>query len=104
MPAMVGYLNHWATAAHGCLVGESLSFEFHAGDSTILLGSTPISREGSLGVVRGLPPLTRGLVPQRLFRVPPCREGTVHLQTSMPSPGFKPWPNGTAVSVIPDGW
>ncbi|GFS63546.1 fibroblast growth factor receptor-like 1 [Trichonephila clavipes] len=40
--------------------------------------------------------LTRGPAARRLFRVPPCHEGTIHLQTSMPSPGFKPRPYGTA--------
>ncbi|GFV99196.1 hypothetical protein TNCV_1511691 [Trichonephila clavipes] len=44
--------------------------------------------------------LTRGLEARQLFRVTPCCEGTIHLQASMPSPGFKPRPNGTAVSVI----
>ncbi|GFW63766.1 hypothetical protein TNCV_3743741 [Trichonephila clavipes] len=29
----------------------------------------------------------------------PCRKGTIHLQTSMSSPGFEPSPSGTAVSV-----
>ncbi|GFT84609.1 hypothetical protein TNCV_714521 [Trichonephila clavipes] len=29
----------------------------------------------------------------------PCRAGTIHLQTSMSSPGFEPRPYGTAVSV-----
>ncbi|GFX21201.1 uncharacterized protein TNCV_4367801 [Trichonephila clavipes] len=43
--------------------------------------------------------LTRGLAARRLFKVPPCREGTIHLQTSMSSPGLEPSPNGTAVSV-----
>ncbi|GFT59297.1 hypothetical protein TNCV_3892271 [Trichonephila clavipes] len=35
--------------------------------------------------------LTRGV---RLdgYRVPPCCEGTIHLQTSMPSPGLEPKP------------
>ncbi|GFV77584.1 hypothetical protein TNCV_1071131 [Trichonephila clavipes] len=42
---------------------------------------------------------TRRLGSRRLFRVPPCREGTIHLQTSMPSPGFEPRLYGTAVSV-----
>ncbi|GFU64968.1 hypothetical protein TNCV_4460311 [Trichonephila clavipes] len=28
---------------------------------------------------------TRGLAAQRLFRVPPCRKDTIHLQTSMSS-------------------
>ncbi|GFU88869.1 hypothetical protein TNCV_4445441 [Trichonephila clavipes] len=62
------------------------------------LGSTPILREIT-------PPphpatnFTRGLVARRLFRVPPCYEGTIHLQTSMSSPGFESRPYGTAVSV-----
>ncbi|GFW82877.1 uncharacterized protein TNCV_3494471 [Trichonephila clavipes] len=43
--------------------------------------------------------LTRGLAARRLFKVPPCREGTIHLQTSMSSPGFEPSPSGTAVNV-----
>ncbi|GFU68563.1 uncharacterized protein TNCV_3064871 [Trichonephila clavipes] len=42
--------------------------------------------------------LTKGLAARRLFKVP-CREGTIHLQTSMSSLGFEPSPNGTAVSV-----
>ncbi|GFS55450.1 hypothetical protein TNCV_1627191 [Trichonephila clavipes] len=43
--------------------------------------------------------LTRRLAARRLFRVPPCRAGTVHLQVSMSSPGFEPSPYGTAVSI-----
>ncbi|GFW12339.1 hypothetical protein TNCV_815941 [Trichonephila clavipes] len=42
---------------------------------------------------------TRGLAARRLFIVPPCREDTIHLQTSISSPGFEPRPNGTAVSA-----
>ncbi|GFT32717.1 hypothetical protein TNCV_2641331 [Trichonephila clavipes] len=34
--------------------------------------------------------LTRGLADRRLFRLPPCREGTIHLQTSVPSARFEP--------------
>ncbi|GFW78676.1 probable hydroxyacid-oxoacid transhydrogenase, mitochondrial [Trichonephila clavipes] len=41
----------------------------------------------------------RGLAARLLFRVPPCCKGTIHLQTSVPSPGFKLKPYGTAVSV-----
>ncbi|GFV84142.1 protein diaphanous [Trichonephila clavipes] len=41
----------------------------------------------------------RGLAARRLFIVYPCREGTTHLQKSMPSPVFKPRPYGAAVSV-----
>ncbi|GFX13389.1 retrovirus-related Pol polyprotein from transposon TNT 1-94 [Trichonephila clavipes] len=36
---------------------------------------------------------------RRLFRVPPCHKGTIHLQTSMSSPGFKRSPYGITVSV-----
>ncbi|GFX27725.1 hypothetical protein TNCV_3662121 [Trichonephila clavipes] len=43
--------------------------------------------------------LIRGLAARRQFRVPPCRKGTIHLQTSIPSPGFEPRPYGTAVSL-----
>ncbi|GFV74530.1 hypothetical protein TNCV_5129721 [Trichonephila clavipes] len=42
--------------------------------------------------------LTRGFATRWLFRVLPCRAGTIHLQTSMSS-GFKPSPYGTAASV-----
>ncbi|GFU86691.1 hypothetical protein TNCV_2881111 [Trichonephila clavipes] len=41
----------------------------------------------------------RGLAARQLFRVPPCRKDTIHLQTSMSSPEFEPIPYGTAVSV-----
>ncbi|GFX45867.1 hypothetical protein TNCV_3607281 [Trichonephila clavipes] len=43
--------------------------------------------------------LARGLAARRRFIVPPCHAGTIHLQTSMFSPGFEPSPYGTAVSV-----
>ncbi|GFV60420.1 hypothetical protein TNCV_3470551 [Trichonephila clavipes] len=42
---------------------------------------------------------TRERAARRLFRVPPCRKGSIHLQTSMSSPGFEPSPYGIAVSV-----
>ncbi|GFS89738.1 DUF5641 domain-containing protein [Trichonephila clavipes] len=41
--------------------------------------------------------LTRGLATQRIFRVPAC--DTIHLQTSMPSPGFESRPYGTVISI-----
>ncbi|GFV31834.1 hypothetical protein TNCV_2708411 [Trichonephila clavipes] len=53
-------------------------------DSTIFLGSTPISGEDTQ-VVRGLPPsslstnITRGLAARRLLRVSPCPEGTLYI-------------------------
>ncbi|GFV05422.1 hypothetical protein TNCV_226331 [Trichonephila clavipes] len=74
----------------------SLSFEHHAGDSTFLISSTP--PQGWSGVCCLSSPstnLTRGLAASR----PPSRKGTIHLQTSMSSPGFEPKPYGIAVSV-----
>ncbi|GFV20211.1 hypothetical protein TNCV_4195091 [Trichonephila clavipes] len=41
----------------------------------------------------------RGFAARRLFRVPTCRKGTIHLQISMSSPGFEPGLYGTTVSV-----
>ncbi|GFX46213.1 hypothetical protein TNCV_2298621 [Trichonephila clavipes] len=47
-----------------------------------------------------LPPTsTRGLADRRLFRVPLCRKGTIHLQTHTPSPGFEPRPIGSVVNL-----
>ncbi|GFW72377.1 uncharacterized protein TNCV_704141 [Trichonephila clavipes] len=60
---------------------------------------------GHLGVVRGLPPLYPFHQPQErtcsstAILSTPCRKGTIHLQTSMSSPGFEPSPYGTAVSI-----
>ncbi|GFY16648.1 hypothetical protein TNCV_2787741 [Trichonephila clavipes] len=34
----------------------------------------------------------RGLPTRLLFRVASCREGTIHLQTAIPSPGLEPRP------------
>ncbi|GFX05707.1 acetoacetyl-CoA synthetase [Trichonephila clavipes] len=45
--------------------------------------------------------LTRGLEARRLFRVPPCRKGTIHLQTSVSSPGFEPSSYGTTSLLGP---
>ncbi|GFW13618.1 hypothetical protein TNCV_1210841 [Trichonephila clavipes] len=42
---------------------------------------------------------TRRLAARPLFRVPPCRKDTIHLQISMSSPGFEPSPYGTSISV-----
>ncbi|GFU06304.1 hypothetical protein TNCV_4765971 [Trichonephila clavipes] len=83
----------------------SRSFEHHTGDSTICLVSTQILREdtwrlsGASHLSTRSTNHTRGLTAQRLFNVPPCRKGTIPLQTSMSSPGFEPSPYGTAVSV-----
>ncbi|GFX00001.1 transposable element Tcb1 transposase [Trichonephila clavipes] len=43
--------------------------------------------------------LTRGLAARQVFRVSLCREGTIHLQTSMPSPGLEPRSYVIAVSA-----
>ncbi|GFV13912.1 hypothetical protein TNCV_523891 [Trichonephila clavipes] len=90
----------------------SRSFEHYTGDSTIWLDSTPILRENTLEMVRGLPPLFAFHYPQerlaarRLFRVLSCRRNTIHLQTSMPSPGFEPRLYDAADSVTKhsSGW
>ncbi|GFU14633.1 cytochrome P450 2J5 [Trichonephila clavipes] len=52
-------LDSWFTGGLGasCTPVVSRSFEHDTGDSTIWLGSTPILRENTLEVVRGLPPL-----------------------------------------------
>ncbi|GFU11456.1 hypothetical protein TNCV_1983651 [Trichonephila clavipes] len=58
-----------------------------------------------LGVVRCLPTLFPFHQPHErtcgstAIYSSPYRKGTVHLQTSMSSPGFEPRPYGTAVSV-----
>ncbi|GFV99510.1 hypothetical protein TNCV_5078741 [Trichonephila clavipes] len=47
----------------------------------------------------------RRLVSRWLFRVPPCRKGTIHLQTSMRSPEFEPGPTAqqpASLTTIPD--
>ncbi|GFX24158.1 hypothetical protein TNCV_2436511 [Trichonephila clavipes] len=41
---------------------------------------------------------------RRIFRVPTCRTGTIHLQTPMPSTGFIPRPYGTAFNVTNQAW
>ncbi|GFS90928.1 hypothetical protein TNCV_4192571 [Trichonephila clavipes] len=70
---------------------------------TILLSSTPIFRKNILGEGSETSHLfllstflTRGLVARWLFRTA-CREGTIHLQTSMPSPRFETRPYGISV-------
>ncbi|GFX50665.1 hypothetical protein TNCV_2722511 [Trichonephila clavipes] len=43
--------------------------------------------------------LTRGLAARQLFKIPFCRNGTIHLQTSKPSPGFETRLRGITVNV-----
>ncbi|GFU39608.1 hypothetical protein TNCV_1793401 [Trichonephila clavipes] len=68
------------------------------------LGSTPILRS-TLEVFRGLSPLfpfqqhhERSCGSKAILSTP-SRKGTIHLRTSVPSPGFEQRPNGTEVSV-----
>ncbi|GFT20229.1 hypothetical protein TNCV_4060371 [Trichonephila clavipes] len=42
----------------------------------------------------------RGHAARRLFRVRLYPQSAIHLQTSMPCPGFEPRPYGTVVNVI----
>ncbi|GFT87620.1 hypothetical protein TNCV_3866521 [Trichonephila clavipes] len=84
----------------------SRSFEHHTGDGTIWLGSsTNLEEEHSEGgqeashLSTSSTNPTRGHAAQRLCRVPPCRKGTIHLQTSMTSPRFEPSPCGTTVII-----
>ncbi|GFW17946.1 hypothetical protein TNCV_2231271 [Trichonephila clavipes] len=86
------------------LVRMSYSFEYHTGDSMIWLSPTLILRESTLGdqgpyLSSPSIDLTIELAARRLFSVPPHRKGTIHLLTSMPSPGFKLKLNDTASSV-----
>ncbi|GFS87283.1 myosin-I heavy chain [Trichonephila clavipes] len=84
-----------------CTPVVSCIFEHHVGDSTTWLCSSPVLRESILEVGDQGPPtnLTRGIAARRLFRVPPCRTGTIHVQTSLPSPGFEPRSYCTTVGV-----
>ncbi|GFX20473.1 hypothetical protein TNCV_3488301 [Trichonephila clavipes] len=50
--------------------------------------------------------LWRGLAARRLFKVPPCREGTIHLRTSVSFPGFEEGSTAqqsASLTTIPDG-
>ncbi|GFY04474.1 hypothetical protein TNCV_4415621 [Trichonephila clavipes] len=81
---------------------ETPSFEHHTGDRTILALFHPNLEGEHPGGGQRSPTsflstnLTRRLAARRLFKVPPCREGTMHLQTSVSSQGFEPKSNGTA--------
>ncbi|GFW30348.1 hypothetical protein TNCV_3851191 [Trichonephila clavipes] len=63
-------------------------------ENTLDLGGVRASQLSSFSTS-----LTRRLAARWLFRVPPCRKSTIHLKTSMSSPGFEPIPHGKAVSV-----
>ncbi|GFU61091.1 hypothetical protein TNCV_4437191 [Trichonephila clavipes] len=62
-------------------------------------GRTPYGWSGASYFSSPSTNLTRRHADRLLFKVSPCREGTIHLQAAMSSPGLKPSPNGTAVSV-----
>ncbi|GFU83803.1 hypothetical protein TNCV_1694731 [Trichonephila clavipes] len=87
-----------------CTPTVSRSFDNHAGN-TIWLVSILILKEktknwpGASHLSSPSTKLTRGLEARWLFRVPPCHEVTVHLQTSMPSPGLEPRSYGIAVRI-----
>ncbi|GFV85292.1 probable RNA-directed DNA polymerase from transposon X-element [Trichonephila clavipes] len=74
-------------------------------NSTIrMIGGNPGGGQGHSHLSFPFTDHTRRLASRRLFRVPSCRKGNIHLQTSMSSPGFEPSPYGIAVSVaIPVG-
>ncbi|GFV49882.1 hypothetical protein TNCV_1391641 [Trichonephila clavipes] len=74
----------------------SRSFEHHAGDRAIWLCSNLLLRENGLGVIKGRPPLFPLHQPhewpwaRRQIRVTPDRNGAIHLQAPMSSPGSNP--------------
>ncbi|GFX23817.1 uncharacterized protein TNCV_1788481 [Trichonephila clavipes] len=91
---------------HLIVKGQMKAHEIHhgkgLGDASVspqFRGRTPWGWSGASHLSFPSTNLTKGLAARRLFKVSPCREGTMHLQTSMSSPGFEPSPNGTAVSV-----
>ncbi|GFX51826.1 hypothetical protein TNCV_5015281 [Trichonephila clavipes] len=69
-----------------------VGLEHHTGDSTIKEGEHS-------GGVRCLPSLFSFHQPHERSYGSTDREGTIHLQTSMSSPGLEPRPYGTAVSI-----
>ncbi|GFY21859.1 hypothetical protein TNCV_3295031 [Trichonephila clavipes] len=74
-----------------CTPAVSCSLEHHASDNTFwLVTNLNFESGGERPPTSLLPNLTRRLASRRLFRVSPCREGTIHLQKSMISPGFEP--------------
>ncbi|GFV95071.1 uncharacterized protein TNCV_3708671 [Trichonephila clavipes] len=89
------------------LIGNRQRKEKDSGMLTVQFGLVPnFEGEHSGGGQRSPTNLTRGLAARWLFRVPPCRKGTIHLQTSMPSPGFEPRHYDTdaqnEIAVVPD--
>ncbi|GFS66272.1 hypothetical protein TNCV_3855911 [Trichonephila clavipes] len=89
-----------------CTPVVNRSLEHHLGDYTILARFHPNfegehQREGQGTPYFSSPStnITIGFAVSRLIRVPSCRKGTMHLQTSISSSVFEPRPYGTAVSV-----
>ncbi|GFU67672.1 hypothetical protein TNCV_1644211 [Trichonephila clavipes] len=81
-----------------CTPAVGRSLEHHAGYST-RFNSVPLQLRGEHPGGSGAPylscPFTNlmsGLAARQLFRVPPCRKCTIHLQTSMSCIGFEPSP------------
>ncbi|GFS47864.1 hypothetical protein TNCV_3598531 [Trichonephila clavipes] len=87
-----------------CTPVVSHRFEHHTGNNIIWLGSTSILRENPWGSQRNPTSfsstnISRLLAARRLFGVPPCHEGTEHLQKYVPSSRFEPRPYDTIISV-----
>ncbi|GFT89844.1 hypothetical protein TNCV_1665841 [Trichonephila clavipes] len=71
-------------------------FEYHLGDSTIWLISTPILRDSTPSLF----PCYQDNERTCDSRVPSCRKSTIHLQKAMPSPEFGG--RGSLVVVVSD--
>ncbi|GFX62425.1 hypothetical protein TNCV_1381501 [Trichonephila clavipes] len=107
MPAMIRYLDHWATETSIYEREREKSLPTTKAHRVVVVinatcltkGRKPWGWSGASHLYSTSTNHTRGLAARRLFRVPPYRKGTIHLQTSMSSPGFEPSPYGIAVSV-----
>ncbi|GFX49146.1 hypothetical protein TNCV_5041401 [Trichonephila clavipes] len=84
-----GSVSRFHTTGQGSIPGQGRILWGRSGASHL---SSPFANFNSRRAARGL-------AARRLFKVPPYCEDTIHLQTSISSPGFKPRTDGTAVSV-----
>ncbi|GFX49661.1 hypothetical protein TNCV_1636991 [Trichonephila clavipes] len=95
--------------ARDCNYNVRRSLEHHAGDNRFWLVSTLNLKENNLRVAIDLQNLflfinlTRGLTDQWLFRVSPCHEGNIHLQTFTSSP-VPTAQQSASLTTIPDVW
>ncbi|GFV87887.1 hypothetical protein TNCV_781691 [Trichonephila clavipes] len=60
----------------------------------------PWGRSGASHLSAPSSKLTRRLAARWLFRVPPCRDGTFHVQASMPSLDSNPGPTAQQSALI----